>query len=99
MDEKTILRAVKECSCVITIEDHVLAGGFGSAVLELVRSNKMNSAHVQAMGLPDVFVEHGTREELFAKYHLDAEGIKQHVLTLISVKSESLKKQVKKKNK
>ena len=99
LDEKTILRAVKECSCVITIEDHVLAGGFGSAVLELVRSNKMNSAHVQAMGLPDVFVEHGTREELFAKYHLDAEGIKQHVLTLISVKSESLKKQVKKKNK
>jgi 1-deoxy-D-xylulose-5-phosphate synthase len=59
---------------VITIEDGVLSGGFGSAVVEFMSDNGY-SADVRRLGVPDYFVEHGTQDELYRECGFDAEGI------------------------
>lgn len=61
------------CGLIITLEDHVLAGGFGSAVLEALNDAQM-TVPVVRIGWPDSFIEHGKVEALRAKYGLTAEG-------------------------
>jgi 1-deoxy-D-xylulose-5-phosphate synthase len=61
------------CGLVITLEDHVLAGGFGSAVLETMNELEL-SVPVVRVGWPDEFIEHGKPEALKAKYGLTAEA-------------------------
>ncbi|MCX5679762.1 MAG: 1-deoxy-D-xylulose-5-phosphate synthase, partial [Candidatus Omnitrophica bacterium] len=60
---------------IVTIEDGVLGGGFGSAVLEILEEAGLKGIRVKRFGLPDKFIEHGKREELFAKYNLTPEAI------------------------
>jgi 1-deoxy-D-xylulose-5-phosphate synthase len=57
----------------VTLEDHVLAGGFGSAVLEAVNDLEL-AVPVVRVGWPDEFIEHGKVEALRAKYGLTAEA-------------------------
>jgi 1-deoxy-D-xylulose-5-phosphate synthase len=59
-------------SLVITLEDHVLAGGFGSAVMETLSDLDLNVPVVR-IGWPDAFIEHGKVEALRAKYGINAE--------------------------
>ncbi len=59
---------------LITVEDGCLAGGFGSAVLEYLSSRK-HSIPVTCLGIPDVFISHGTPEELYREQGLDTEGL------------------------
>ena len=70
---------------VITLEDNVITGGFGSAILEFMNQQKINDVDVIVHGLPDKFVEHGTPDELFRDLKLDAKGvteiIKDHLLS------------------
>ena len=63
---------------IFTIEEHVLQGGFGSAVAELLLDND-SSVRLTRIGLPDKFIEHGSSEELLARYGLDIEGIKKRI--------------------
>jgi 1-deoxy-D-xylulose-5-phosphate synthase len=63
----------KRCGLVITMEDHVLAGGFGSAVLESLNEHGLDVPVVR-VGWPDQFIEHGKVEDLRAKYGLTAEA-------------------------
>jgi 1-deoxy-D-xylulose-5-phosphate synthase len=63
----------KRCGLIITLEDHVLAGGFGSAVLETVNELKLTVPMVR-IGWPDEFIEHGKAEALREKYGLTAEA-------------------------
>ncbi|HEY9510229.1 MAG TPA: 1-deoxy-D-xylulose-5-phosphate synthase [Verrucomicrobiae bacterium] len=64
----------KAADVVVTLEDHVLAGGYGSAVLELF-SEKAVSTPVIRIGWPDQFIEHAsTQDELRAKYGLSVEN-------------------------
>ena len=75
IDEKTIFRALKECSFVITIEESTIVGGFGSAVLEAANDAGLSTSHVKRLGIPDEFVTFGERGELLADLSLDTEGI------------------------
>jgi 1-deoxy-D-xylulose-5-phosphate synthase len=59
---------------IITIEDGVLKGGLGSAVIEFMSDNGY-SAEVRRLGIPNYFVEHGSQEELYRECGYDAEGI------------------------
>ena len=59
LDEAMILRLAKSTGHIITIEDHLIAGGFGSAVLELLERHEVRNVDVRVIGLPDKFVEHG----------------------------------------
>ena len=63
----------RRCRLLVTMEDHVLAGGFGSAVLETVNALEL-SVPVIRVGWPDEFIEHGKVEALRAKYGLTAEA-------------------------
>ncbi len=75
LDEELILRAARKTGRVVTVEEHALAGGFGSAVLECLESNGLAGIKAHRIGLPDAFIEHGSQKVLRRKYGLDAEGI------------------------
>jgi len=73
--DKTVLHTVfKDFKHIITVEDGVLKGGFGSAVIEFMSDNGYNS-EVRRLGIPDYFVEQGTQDELQSECGFDAEGI------------------------
>lgn len=60
---------------VLTVEENVLMGGFGSAVLELFQERGLFSISVKRLGIPDCFVEHGPQPLLREKYGIDEKGI------------------------
>ena len=75
LDEAMILALAKKTGRIVTIEEHVLFGGFGSAVLECLDANGVSGIKTLRIGLPDVFIEHGTQKILRQKYGLDVDGI------------------------
>jgi 1-deoxy-D-xylulose-5-phosphate synthase len=75
LDTETILRAVRECPLVVTVEEGCLMGGFGSAVLEAACDAGLDTSGVRRLGVPDRFIEHGERGELLAELGLDEKGI------------------------
>jgi 1-deoxy-D-xylulose-5-phosphate synthase len=81
LDSQLICRWAERCGRVLTLEENVLAGGFGSAVLELLTENGYQGETAR-IGVPDCFVQHGAPDILRHCYHLDAEGI----LELIAAK-------------
>jgi len=81
--DTNILKTVFEnFKYIITIEDGVISGGFGSAVLEFASENSY-SATVVRLGIPDKFMEHGTQNQLYKDAGYDAEGIINAVNKLI----------------
>lgn len=79
--DQDILHTVgKNFRHVITLEDGVVSGGLGSAVLEFMSENNY-TPHVTRLGLPDEFVEHGTPAQLYHIVGIDKEGIKKTLLS------------------
>jgi 1-deoxy-D-xylulose-5-phosphate synthase len=78
IDEECVARYGSRCELVVTMEDHVLAGGFGSAVLECLNARSIDVPVVR-VGWPDAFIEHGKVEALRAKYGLTAEAALERV--------------------
>ena len=90
LDEVMLHDIAKKFKQIITIEDGVIQGGFGSAVLEFMSDNNYN-IQVKRLGIPDNFVEHGSPEELYHMLGLDAEGIALSILENIkNLKSAKL---------
>ncbi len=79
LDKDLILEAAASADKIVTVEEGVLDGGFGSAILELLAEAGIEKK-VQRIGLPAKFVEQGKRAELLEKYGLTAERIKQQCL-------------------
>ena len=78
LDAELILNLAQTKRLIVTIEEAYLAGGFGSAVLELLEENGLqDKVKVVRMGVPDRIVTHGDPKLLLAKYGLDADGIYQ----------------------
>jgi 1-deoxy-D-xylulose-5-phosphate synthase len=71
---------------VLIVEESVLMGGFGSAVLELFGEEGISGVAVKRVGISDEFVEHGTQGELRLKYGLDEEGIANAARRLVRIK-------------
>ncbi len=78
LDADLILEKSSQVSHVLTVEEGALSGGFGSAVLELFSDAGMLGVRISRMGIPDHFVEHGTRSELLEDLGLTAQGIVRH---------------------
>ena len=74
LDEALLEELSRKTKLFITLEEGVIEGGFGSAVLEFFEQKNID-ARVKRVGLPSAFIEHGKREELFRKYNLTPEGI------------------------
>lgn len=83
MDTSLLREIAREYSYIITIEDGVINGGFGSAVLEYFCDQGIDMK-VRRMGIPDRFIEHGTPEELYAEIGLDAAGIEKVIKEVIA---------------
>ncbi len=79
LDEGLILDLASRVRGFVTVEEHVLAGGFGSAVLELLAAHGYRLP-VERIGVPDEFVEHGKQNVLRAHFQMDAEGIAARAL-------------------
>ena len=82
LDEKILHEVGKKFEKVITIEDGVIQGGFGSAVLEFFADNGYR-VQTKRLGIPDTFVEHGTPDELYSMLGLDTEGIADSIREMI----------------
>jgi len=74
---------------VLTVEENVLQGGFGSAVLELLQEKGLRDIRVKRLGIPDLFVEHGPQPFLRAKYGIDERGIVSGVKQLVEERTFS----------
>jgi 1-deoxy-D-xylulose-5-phosphate synthase len=74
IDEQLLLELAKSHELFVTVEENVISGGAGSAVNVFLQGQKILMP-VLTIGLPDSFVEQGTREELLAICGLDAQGI------------------------
>jgi 1-deoxy-D-xylulose-5-phosphate synthase len=74
LDKKLMVESVRSVESVITVEEGIVDGGFGSAVLELLSTEGIKVPVVR-LGLPDEFIEHGTRAEMLEAYGLTADGI------------------------
>ena len=90
LDAETILAAARRCGSVVTLEDGVTHGGFGSAVLELLAAHGV-TVPTTLLGLPDHFIEHGTIPLLRELAGLTAEDAARkalaQVLGRVSVKN------------
>ena len=78
IDEAMILDMAKTHDVLVTIEENVIAGGAGSAVNTYLQAQQILMP-VLNIGLPDAFVEQGTREELLTECGLDTQGILQNI--------------------
>ena len=84
--DHTILNTIgKQFSHIFTIEDGVIAGGLGSAVIEYMCDNGL-LPKVTRLGIPDQFIEHGTPAELYHMLGLDAEGIAASIIKQLDLK-------------
>ena len=78
LDDECLLRFARQCRLVVTLEDHSIVGGFGSAVAEsLMRAGCCTE--VLTVGWPDAFVEHGTLERLRERYGLTPTAVAQRI--------------------
>jgi 1-deoxy-D-xylulose-5-phosphate synthase len=78
LDEQLIIELANSHDIIVTIEENVVSGGAGSAVNALLHRHKI-LRHTLNLGLPDAFIEQGTREELLGLCGLDKEGILRQI--------------------
>jgi 1-deoxy-D-xylulose-5-phosphate synthase len=81
LDSEMIVGVADHVEYIITVEENILSGGFGSNVSNLLQKADINDIHLKNIGLPDEFVEHGSQDILRTKYGLDAKGIARQVHT------------------
>ena len=80
LDVDLLLDTAHRVPRIVTVEENVLAGGFGSAVLEALAEAGMDDVAVHRIGMPDFFIEHGTAADQRHSIQLDAQGIVERVL-------------------
>ena len=83
LDTALLVDLAGQHSRIITVEENVLQGGFGSAVLECLNDAGVAGFSLKRIGIPDVFVEHGAPDTLRSKYGLDADGIARTALAML----------------
>ena len=76
LDADAILKIARESELIVTVEEAYLAGGFGSAVMELLEEHSLqDQVKIVRLGVPDEIVTHGDQSSLLAAYGLNADGI------------------------
>lgn len=86
MDEKMLHEIMKAGLPILTIEESVLQGGFGSAVLEFASDQKYRTIAIERMGIPDEFIEHGDVDQLLAEINVTAEEAVRRIEQLVPKK-------------
>jgi 1-deoxy-D-xylulose-5-phosphate synthase len=86
LDTGLICGLARSHKTIITVEENVLAGGFGSAVLEALGERGINDVSVRRLGINDRFVEHGSQAIIRTKYRLDADSIAAAAREMVGVR-------------
>ncbi|MGH2566731.1 MAG: transketolase C-terminal domain-containing protein, partial [Bacteroidota bacterium] len=86
LDEEIVKAIAARFDSVVTVEDNVVHGGFGSVVLETLAKYGLTNVLVKLHGVPDQFIEHGTPGELHQLLKLDAAGIAEVTKEFLSTK-------------
>jgi 1-deoxy-D-xylulose-5-phosphate synthase len=84
LDTELILDIANQTKKIVVVEENVLSGGFGAAVLELLEKAEIPDVKVKRLGIPDEFVTHGKQALLRSVYHLDAQGIARECTDFLS---------------
>ncbi len=87
LDEELLHEIFSRFKKIITVEDHAIQGGFGSAVLEFMTDHHY-TAEVKRLGIPDHWIDHGSQKELWAECGFDAKAIMDAVREMIDHKVE-----------
>jgi 1-deoxy-D-xylulose-5-phosphate synthase len=83
LDRELILAFAQKTGAVVTLEENVKAGGFGDAVFEAMNEAGLHRSPILRLGVPDVFVSHGSQAELRKELGLDPEGIAESVAAFL----------------
>ena len=83
LDTKLIVSLAQSIANIVTVEENVVRGGFGSAILECLADEGITGNRVLRLGIHDTFVEHGSQEILRKIYGIDADGITQAVSNML----------------
>ena len=75
LDTETLLEPIRRGQFLITLEEGMLSGGFGSAVLEAANEERLDTRKIRCLGIPDRYVEHGERSELLDDLGLNVENL------------------------
>ena len=86
LDTQILNQVADCCEYVVTVEDGLRQGGFGSKVLEYYSDEQIYTLKVINMGFPDKYIEQGKPEELYHLYGLDGEGIYQKIKQKVGLK-------------
>ncbi|MDP4085589.1 MAG: 1-deoxy-D-xylulose-5-phosphate synthase [Bacillota bacterium] len=88
LDEKMLSELLQENIPILTMEEAVLQGGFGSAVIEFVYSKGFYHAVIDRMGIPDCFIEHGDADQLLEEIGFTAEEVVSRLKILAQKKQQ-----------
>ena len=91
LDTERISELATRIPRVITVEENVLQGGFGSAVLESLNDIGVSGFALKRLGIPDQFVEHGPQPVLRTKYGIDAEAIAESAREMMRLSGRNVK--------
>ncbi len=84
LDEQMLTDLAARFEVIVTVENNVLAGGFGSAIMEFLNNKQMNRNRFITIGIPDIFVPHGDQNKLKEIYDLYPEGIAKKIRALMN---------------
>lgn len=88
LDRDLICHWAEKCRKVLTVEEHVIHGGFGSAVLEMFAEEGLNNLEVKCLGFPDPFTGQGSRSHLLELHGLSPEGITRKAIDILRVREK-----------
>lgn len=88
LDEQLLHGLLRRNMPILTIEEAVLQGGFGSAVLEFASEHEYRHAFIDRIGVPDRFVEHGNVKELLKEIGMTPENIVMKIKALMPKKQK-----------
>jgi 1-deoxy-D-xylulose-5-phosphate synthase len=85
LDSRLICELAARVPRMITVEENVLQGGFGSAILECLQAEGVTDCMVKRIGIDDTFVPHGTQRQLRSEFHIDTDAIVEAAHSLLNV--------------
>ncbi|MBK3494040.1 1-deoxy-D-xylulose-5-phosphate synthase [Viridibacillus sp. YIM B01967] len=83
MDEEMLHRLMQSKKPILTIEEGILQGGFGSAVLEFANDHHYSTTQIDRIGIPDMFIEHGNVDLLLEEIHITTEETVSRIQKLV----------------
>jgi 1-deoxy-D-xylulose-5-phosphate synthase len=83
LDRELLVDVLSSVPCALTVEDHVVTGGFGGAIAELIADEGITGVGLRRLGVPDRFIPHGTQDELKKICGFDKDAIAQAAMQMM----------------